>query len=295
MPAPAPPLRFMAMISLPLPPAALAPDTSRRLRELAERWEHAGAAERANYQLHLIELCEAIGVTRPRPAATGDRIADAQAYQFEFAIKTTTRDGTIATNYIDLYKAGCFALEAKDSDDGATTTKLLTKAFGQVSNYAKDLNERPPYILVLDVGKSLIVWDRWSGSYGGFHLGTRIDLRTLDRNPDTVALLRDIWTDPAVRDPRRHAQAITVEIAGLLGELASTLEHREEMDTSRAADEHRVAIPPVFEMSHYSCGTTGACARLSTAIASATISSGYCFSCSSAMAFRVEDGPALSR
>ncbi|WP_310570963.1 DNA methyltransferase [Gemmatimonas sp.] len=232
------------MTSLPLPPAALAPDTSRRLRELAERWEHAGAAERANYQLYLIELCEAIGVTRPRPAATGDRIADAQAYQFEFAIKTTTRDGTIATNYIDLYKAGCFALEAKDSDDGATTTKLLTKAFGQVSNYAKDLNERPPYILVLDVGKSLIVWDRWSGSYGGFHLGTRIDLRTLDRNPDTVALLRDIWTDPAVRDPRRHAQAITVEIAGLLGELASTLEQRGH-DPERVA---RFLIRCVFSM-----------------------------------------------
>lgn len=232
------------MTNFPLPPAALAPDTSRRLRELAERWEHVGAAERANYQLYLIELCEAIGVTRPRPAATGDRIADAHAYQFEFAIKTTTRDGTIATNYIDLYKAGCFALEAKDSDDGASTTKLLTKAFGQVSNYAKDLNERPPYILVLDVGKSLIVWDRWSGSYGGFHLGTRIDLRTLDRNPDTVALLRDIWTDPAVRDPRRHAQTITVEIAGLLGELASTLEQRGH-DPERVA---RFLIRCVFSM-----------------------------------------------
>ena len=225
-------------------PAALAPDTSRRLRELAERWEHAGAAERANYQLYLIELCDAIGVPRPRPAATGDRIADAAAYQFEFAIKTTTRDGTIATNYIDLYNAGCFALEAKDSDDGAATTKLLTKAFGQVSNYARDLSERPPYILVLDVGKTLLVWDRWPGSYGGFHLGTRIDLRALEHNPANVALLRDIWTNPDIRDPRRHAQAITVEIAGLLGELASTLEQRGH-DPERVA---RFLIRCVFSM-----------------------------------------------
>jgi hypothetical protein len=218
--------KLTAMTNLPQAPTALTPDTIRRLQELAERWGNVGAAERANYQLYLIELCEAIGVLRPRPAATGDRIADGSAYQFEFAVKTTTRDGMIATNYIDLYKAGCFALEAKDSDDGASTTTLLTKAFGQVSNYAKDLSERPPYILVLDVGKTLLVWDRWSGSYGGFNLGKRIDLRELEHNPDNVALLRDIWNTPAVRDPRRHAQVITVEIAGLLAELASTLEQR---------------------------------------------------------------------
>jgi hypothetical protein len=225
-------------------PAALAPDTARRLRELAERWADAGAAERANYQLYLIELCEAIGVPRPRPASTGDRVADGSAYQFEFAVKTTTRDGQIATNYIDLYKAGCFALEAKDSDEGASTTRLLTKAFGQVANYAKDLSERPPYILVLDVGKSLLVWDRWSGSYGGFHLATRIDLRALERNPADVALLRDIWTDPVVRDPRRQAQVITVEIAGLLGKLAATLEQRGH-DSERVA---RFLIRCVFSM-----------------------------------------------
>lgn len=232
------------MTSLPLSPAELAPETARRLRDLADRWANVGAAERANYQLYLIELCEAIGVLRPRPAATGDRVADGSVYQFEFAIKTTTRDGAIATNYIDLYKAGCFALEAKDSDVRATTTKLLTKAFGQVSNYAKDLSERPPYILVLDVGKSLLVWDRWSGSYGGFHLATRIDLRTLASSPADVALLRDIWTDPAVRDPRRQAQVVTVEIAGLLGELAATLEQRGH-DPERVA---RFLIRCVFSM-----------------------------------------------
>ncbi len=224
--------------------AELAPDTVRRLRELAARWADVGAAERANYQLYLIELCDAIGVPRPKPAATGDRVADSSAYQFEFAIKTTTRDGAIATNYIDLYKAGCFALEAKDSDDGTTTTRLLTKAFGQVSNYAKDLPERPPYIIVLDVGKTMIVWDRWSGSYGGYHLGTRIDLRALDSSASNVALLRDIWTEPAVRDPRRHAQKITVEIAGLLAELAATLEQRGH-DPERVA---RFLIRCVFSM-----------------------------------------------
>ena len=111
-------------------------------------------------------------------------------------------------------------------------------------NYARDLAERPPYIMVLDVGKSLTLWDRWQGTYGGYHLGTRIDLRTLADRPADVALLRDIWNDPGTRDPRRHAQAITVEIAALLGELSRTMEDRGE-DAERVA---RFLIRCVFSM-----------------------------------------------
>jgi hypothetical protein len=226
--------------------APLAPETVRRLRELNDRFTDVAAAERANYQIYLSELCEAIGVEKPRPAAAGTagRVAEHTAYQFEFPVQTTTRDGTVSTNFIDLYKAGCFALEAKHSAEGASTTKLLTKAWGQVANYARDLAERPPYIMVLDVGRTLIIWDRWAGTYGGFHLGTRIDLRTLADHPEQVALLRDIWNDPARRDPRRHAQAITEEIAGLLGQLSRTMEERGE-DPERVA---RFLIRCVFSM-----------------------------------------------
>jgi hypothetical protein len=211
----------------PADPPVLPPELPARLRTLATRWRDAAPAERANYQLYLIDLAEALGVERPRPAAGGDRVADAhRAYQFEYPVTVTTRDGAQVTNFIDLYKAGCFALEAKDADADAPAVRLLTKAFGQVANYARDLPERPPYIMVLDVGRTLLVWDRWSGTYGGFHLAQRIDLATLAERPADIALLRDIWTEPAVRDPRRRAQAITVEIAGLLGALAATLEQR---------------------------------------------------------------------
>ena len=231
-------------MTAPTAPTVLAPDTIRKLNELATRFTDVGAAERANYSLYLIELCEAIGVERPRPAATPGRSAEGIAYQFEFPVKTTTRDGVVSTNFIDLYKSGSFALEAKDAMDGSSMTTLLTKAFGQVSNYAKDLAERPPYIMVLDVGKTLIVWDRWPGTYGGFHLGTRIDLKTLANQPENVALLRDIWNDPTIRDPRRYAQKITVEIAGLLAELAATLEARGH-DAERVS---RFLIRCVFSM-----------------------------------------------
>ena len=214
-------------------PDAPAPPSAARLRALAERWADAAPAERANYALYLVELCDALGVERPRPASAAagadPAAAEAAAYQFEFPVRATARDGTTSTNFVDLYKAGCFALEAKDigGDVGAAAeARRLTKAFGQVVNYARDLAERPPYILVLDVGRTLVLWDRWAGTYGGVQLGHRVDLRTLADRPADAQLLRDVWTDPARRDPRRHAQAVTVEIAGVLGALAGALEAR---------------------------------------------------------------------
>ena len=59
------------MTAPPAAPDHLAPDTVRRLRELTVRFTDVAAAERANYQIYLMELCEAIGVEKPRPAATG--------------------------------------------------------------------------------------------------------------------------------------------------------------------------------------------------------------------------------
>ena len=194
-------------------------DALLRLEALAERWATAKVAERANAQSYLIELAEALGVERPRPAGSG--------YEFEYALKVVNRDGTESQNFIDLLKRDHFVLEAKDAEPGTSSDLLLRKAFGQARSYAANLPGAPvPYLLVLDVGKTLVVWDRWSGSYGGFNAGRTIDLRTLHRRPDDVALLRDIWTNPAARDTRAHSAAVSEEIAATLAELAGALERR---------------------------------------------------------------------
>lgn len=193
--------------------------TELRLAELAERWASARASERANAQSYLIELTEALGVERPGPAGTG--------YQFELPIRMVHRDGTESTGFADLYKEGCFLLEAKDEEEGRSTDLLLRRAFGQARGYVSYLpGELPPYILVLDVGRSLTVWDRWSGSYGGYNAGYRIDLTRLADRPEDVALLQDIWQDPTARDPSSRAEAVTREVAARLAELASGLEGR---------------------------------------------------------------------
>ncbi len=180
-----------------------------KLNALAERWATAKAAERANAQCYLIELCHALGVEPPRPAGTG--------YEFEYPVKVVSRKGEEATNFVDLYKAGHFALEAKDQEDGRATDLLLRKAFGQVRNYAAHVPARAPAVPPRPGRRTtLLVWDHWSGDYGGFNQGRRIDLRTLADRPQDVDLLRAIWSDPASLDPRARAEAVTKEIAAKL-------------------------------------------------------------------------------
>ena len=47
-----------------------------------QRWHDSGAAERANYQLFLSELCDQLGVPRPDPTRPDD---EQNAYVFERA------------------------------------------------------------------------------------------------------------------------------------------------------------------------------------------------------------------
>jgi hypothetical protein len=198
-------------------------EIAENLRALAERWAGARAGERANLQLYVVELCEALLVPRPGHRGSG--------YEFELAIDAITVEGKESANFIDCWKAGHFALEGKDDvgqEGSASNAALLRRAYGQVRNYVHHVSGEapPPYLLVLDVAKTLIVWDRWSGTYGGFHAGRRIDLATLHQRPDDIALLRDIWECPRARDRRGRAQAVTTEIAGKLARLAAALEGR---------------------------------------------------------------------
>lgn len=195
-------------------------ETPSNLQALAVRWATAKAAERANAQSYLIELCEALGVPRPQPAGSG--------YEFEFAMTITSRDGSETTGFVDCYRQGHFVLEAKDYADGKGNDLALRKAYGQARMYANHdpTGVAPPYLLVLDVAKTLLVFHRWGGAYQGFAAGHRIELATLHQREADIALLRDIWNDPAKRDPRITAQAVTKGIAGHLAELAATLEGR---------------------------------------------------------------------
>jgi hypothetical protein len=199
-----------------------------RIQAMMTRWAENRLSERASLQPFIIELCAALGVAAPAPS-------DADEYQFEFPVHVTERDGKTTTNFIDCWKAGHFALEGKATGDDIPDENRLRKAFGQVRTYvAHVFGDAPPYLMVLDVPRHLIIWDRWSGRYGDFAAGGRINLVTLHTRPEDIALLCDIFEQPGARDPRSKAQAVTKEIAAKLAELSAALE-------SRVGDQERVA------------------------------------------------------
>ena len=94
--------------------------TRARLRALSARWTDVTAAERANYQLYLADLTEALEVPKPQPAGSG--------YQFELPIRMVNPDGTTTTRFADLVRDEHFILEAKDAESGRSSDLLLRPA-----------------------------------------------------------------------------------------------------------------------------------------------------------------------
>jgi hypothetical protein len=214
------------------------------------RWSEArGGAERANYQMFLSELCEALNLPRPDPASHETASND---YVFERGVSRRESEGVASTLRIDLYKRGCFILEAKQSrasqrDDQPTLFKtaeatstaaaegrwdvLMRNARKQAEDYAFRLpadHPAPPFIIVCDVGYVFEVYADFSGSgraYGHFpdRKGFRIRLEDL-RRPEIVERLKAIWTDPQSLDPSRHAARVTRQIAERLAAVSRRLE-----------------------------------------------------------------------
>jgi hypothetical protein len=198
------------------------------LRALAEKWDAVPAAERANFQPYVTEFCAALGVARPQPRGSG--------YEFEYPVTTTDRKtGKDVTNFVDLYRQGHFILEAKHTEAGAGADRVLGAAYGQAKGYAGDVKHGPPpYLMVMNVGRTLLVYDRWGGSYGGVNAGRRIDLRTLWRDDGNIEFLRTVWENPESLNPAVRGRAVTREVAEQLAKLSASLEGR-GMDGERVA------------------------------------------------------------
>jgi len=235
------------------------------VQRFIERWERSGAAERANYQLFLSELCDIIGVPRPNPA-TGD---DSQnEYVFERSVVFQHSDGNTSSGRMDLYRRGCFTLEAKQGSNAPTEAEPLSEAArelkrklkigtakrgsaawddamlrarGQGEQYIRALppsEGRPPFLIVVDVGHSIELFSEFSctgGTYIPFPApgSHRIFLRDLER-PDIRERLRLVWTAPHDLDPSRRSARVTREVAASLARLAVSLEELKQ-------DPHKVA------------------------------------------------------
>lgn len=187
----------------------------------------------------------------PHPDAAVGGIGD---YRFERGVTRHERDGTTSTRRIDLYKRGCFVLEAKQGHEAPKQAALfgtseterratirrspgwaqaMLRAKGQAEDYARDIPADegwPPFILVCDVGFCIDVHADFSGT--GKHYAQFPDRETYRvyltdlRKPETRERLRAIWTEPLSLDPSRQRTRVTREIAELLAKLAAELERR---------------------------------------------------------------------
>lgn len=212
------------------------------LESFLARWEASGASERANYQLFLAELCDQLGVDRPEPSQPDET---SNRYVFEKAVTFAHGDGSTSHGRIDLYRRGCFVLEAKQGrladapssrvGHGRRKTagwdEAMMKARGQAESYARALPASegwPPFLLVVDVGFSIEVYADFSGlgkTYTPFPdpATHRVFLPDL-ADPAVRARLHAIWTDPSSLDPARRSARVTREVADTLATLARSLE-----------------------------------------------------------------------
>ena len=234
--------------------------------DFISEWRQSGGNERANSQTFINDLCELIGVARPRATQQGMAAND---YVFERNVIKTEIDGTSSNGWIDCYKRDCFILEAKQGSDrdreavdagqgeslkdffGQTAaerfkrgmakrgtgqwTAAMQKAAGQAEGYAKALPRDhgwPPFLLVSDIGYCLDIYADFSRSGKGYapfpdRRRFRIELEDL-RHEKVRERLRAIWDNPMSLDPSAEAARVTREIAGHLATLARRLESREQ-------------------------------------------------------------------
>lgn len=243
------------------------------------RWKSSGASERGNFQPFMSELCDVLGVERPEPAQQDDT---RNSYVFERAVTFQNGDDTTSHGRIDLYKRGCFVLEAKQGSDlenaplfaGAPSATgsgvsrgrrgaarrgtqgwdvAMRRARGQAERYVRALpadEGNPPFVVVVDVGHSIELYSDFSRAgktYVPFPdpRSHRIKLEDLARE-EVRERLRLVWTEPLALDPSRQSARVTREMAERLARLARSLEEAGGYEPERVANFLMRAIFTMF-------------------------------------------------
>ncbi len=230
------------------------------ITDFIARWQQSSASERANCQSFLNELCDVLDVPKPQPAQNHPEL-DAYVYERSVTFHHTEHQQVITTNgWIDLYKRGCFVLEAKQGSEkpgsdeqplfeGAPKSQskrqkkgtavrgtkawddAMLRARGQAERYAKALPTSegwPPFLITVDIGHSFELYSdftRAGKSYLPFPdaRSSRIAFADLAK-PEIRERLKAVWTDPLSLDPSRRSARVTREVAARLAALAKSLE-----------------------------------------------------------------------
>lgn len=221
------------------------------IEDFIKRWlGKPGGAERASLSPFIYGFCDVLGLEPPNePPAKGEL----GTFQFEGPVPGGSFRTLGGHGAIDLYKEGCFILEAKQSQlrdgeaqparqEGGAYDRLMSSAYAQARHYAANLPaDRPnvPFLLVLDIGRAFEVYFDRAGNGRGFEPFPNAHRHriTLDKLTDleTQKLLRGIWTAPETVDPRRKTAEVTGQVAVLLADVGKALDDRLRFKSSAAA------------------------------------------------------------
>lgn len=167
------------------------------------KWSASSGSERANKDSFLSELCDLLDVPRPDPT-TGRPEHD--NYVFEKDAPVPYEDGATRLGKIDLYKAGCFILEAKQGSGNESEKKGTAKrgtpgwnismrdAFGQAQGYAHSFDVPVPFLVVCDIGYCFDLYASFDGSFAYRHYpnaqNARLFLKDLEKKEHRETLRR---------------------------------------------------------------------------------------------------------
>ena len=239
-------------------------------------WKGAAGSERGDAQSFLNALCDLLDVPKPHDSRVEG--VSALEYGYERPIKFRHEDGTTSPGRIDLYKKDCFVLEAKQSSkrqkggeafeqlplalqggvgllerprakasQAATSwDALMRSAKRQAEDYARCLDEWPPFIVVVDVGHVIELYadfSRQGKNYAQFPNRNEFRIRIDDFRDEKIrARLKAVWEAPLCLDPAARSAEVTQEIAALLARMTQSLESRAKLEDPEQRAEHAYKV-----------------------------------------------------
>jgi type II restriction/modification system DNA methylase subunit YeeA len=208
--------------------------------EFKRKWARYSGKETAAYQEHFNDLCALLG--QPSPAAADPTGSESFCFQKRvvndaelFAVQDSGRiaeepDDERERGFADVWKKGCFAWEYKGKK------KNLDAAYQQLLRYRESLRN-PPLLVVCDFDR-YVVRTNFNGTVQETHEFTNANID----NPQTLHLLRAVFTDPEFLKPQRTTDEVTEKLAQQIGEVARSLQERESVELIDARSRRELGV-----------------------------------------------------
>ncbi len=177
-----------------------------------EKWSPVELSERAASHEHFIDICRMLG--QPTPA---EHDATGAEYTFEKSVTPlagASKGAKGDIGFADVWWKGKFGWEYKRKDKH----RDLADAYRQLCQYREAL-DNPPLLIVCDITRTEI-HTNFTGTAKKQHI---IELQKL-AEPESLALLRRVFTDPQSFKPDLTPEKVTEGVAKQFATLAQSLQ-----------------------------------------------------------------------